>query len=237
MKKIQYFDTPLSEVPVDVRDVYELMGYGNHIPSPDIVGMVDEMLEELKTICRPHSGYILVEGEHVDRESIKIDNTILRPGKIITFALRGSEQYALFTATIGAEFDQWFSKLKAEDDIVKLFVSNTLGSVLAESVVSCLMARLEETARQEGLSVTNNYSPGYCDWLLVEQQKIFSLLPVSETRIKLTDSSLMLPIKSVSGIVGIGANVKKRAYSCAVCNMTNCIRNKKKKSSNKSVIQ
>ncbi len=40
--------------------------------------------------------------------------------------------------------------------------------------------------------------------------------------IEITDSALITPIKLVSGIIGLGENVKKKAYTCNICTMENC---------------
>ncbi|MCI5917442.1 MAG: methionine synthase, partial [Bacteroidales bacterium] len=45
----------------------------------------------------------------------------------------------------------------------------------------------------------------------------------------LTPSSLMVPIKSVSGVVGLGRDVRKLEYSCGLCNFKDCYKRRKKK--------
>jgi hypothetical protein len=59
-----------------------------------------------------------------------------------------------------------------------------------------------------------------------DQFKLFSLLPENFCGIRLTDSALMIPIKSVSGIIGIGENVERKNYPCEICNMKDCYRKK-----------
>ena len=114
--------------------------------------------------------------------------------------MKGADYYALFTVTIGEGFDDYVRKLKQEDDILRVFVEDAVGYILAETTVSLLM-----------------------------DTKLFRFFPEGITGIHLTESCLMLPVKSVSGIVAIGKNVKKRAYGCDICNMSSCIKNKKKK--------
>lgn len=234
MNPVCYFDCNLSDLNINKQELYLLMGYGNHIPNDEILHSIDQMINELSGTCKPRCGYAIHTGEITGREHIKIQDTTLKPGRIITTAMRNADYYALFTATAGSSFDNWFDHLKQKDDIVKTFIADALGSVIAESAVSWLMRQLEEEANREGMLISNNYSPGYCDWLLIDQQKLFSLLPPNISGIQLTDSSLMLPIKSVSGIVAIGKNVKKRPYGCDICTMTTCIKNKKKVSTSKS---
>ena len=73
------------------------------------------------------------------------------------------------------------------------------------------------------MSITNRYSPGYCVWHLKEQKSLFSLLPAEYCNITLTDSCLMQPIKSVSGLIGIGANGKQKTYLCSICELSHCL--------------
>ena len=112
--------------------------------------------------------------------------------------------------------------------MLRTFVADALGSILAEAVVTRLVSELDRESEAKGLHISNNYSPGYCDWKLVEQRKLFRFFPREESGISLTDSCLMLPVKSVSGIIAIGKDVKKHPYGCAICNMKSCIMNKKK---------
>jgi cobalamin-dependent methionine synthase I len=56
-----------------------------------------------------------------------------------------------------------------------------------------------------------------------EQQKLFSFFPENFAGISLSDSSLMNPIKSVSGIAGIGTAVKYLGYACDDCTQADCV--------------
>ena len=59
--------------------------------------------------------------------------------------------------------------------------------------------------------------------------KLFPLFPSAEPcGIRLTDSSLMLPIKSVSGVIGLGDGVRKLEYTCGLCTYDKCYRRKQR---------
>lgn len=228
MKTVEFFDCTFADISLDMQEVYLLMGYGSHIPEEGIRQLVQNMADTLSCRITPHVGYILVNGEVTGRGELLLGNRLFNPGAIITHAMKGAERYAVFTATIGEEFDKFIRHLKDEDDMLSVFIADALGSVLAESVVSLLMKHLETMAAEEGMCISNNYSPGYCDWYLAEQKQLFSLFPENSTGITLTPSCLMLPVKSVSGIVAVGKDVKRREYGCDICKMVNCIKNKKK---------
>jgi cobalamin-dependent methionine synthase I len=58
-------------------------------------------------------------------------------------------------------------------------------------------------AAKRGLVTTRRYSPGYGDWGVSAQKDFLAWLGAGHIGIKLTESSQMLPEKSVSAILGI----------------------------------
>lgn len=227
MAEPKYFSAAVADLQIDMRDLYSLMGYGNHTPGEEISAMIDDMLHELKGCCTPHYGYVCLPIEAMGKDRLSIGGVEVQPGRIITSAMREAEAIAVFVATAGKEFDSWNKSLQQQDDIVRTFIADSLGSVLAEATVELLVKQVEQDAAAQGLKITNNYSPGYCDWLLVDQKKLFDLLPDDFCGIQLTESCLMLPVKSVSGIIGVGTDAKKKPYGCAICGMTTCVRKMK----------
>ena len=102
-------------------------------------------------------------------------------------------------------------------------MADAIASQTVELAIDKVQCHLENELMTFGLKTTNRYSPGYCGWHVSEQQKLFSLLPDSFCDITLTESSLMMPIKSVSGIIGIGPHVKKIDYTCRLCDLKDCV--------------
>ena len=60
-----------------------------------------------------------------------------------------------------------------------------------------------------------------------------SLLPPAPCGITLTDSSLMLPIKSISGVIAVGTRIEKKPYGCAICGKKDCYKNRLRKKQEK----
>jgi hypothetical protein len=112
--------------------------------------------------------------------------------------------------------------------MLKVFIVNTLGSLIAEKCADEMERILQASIDKLGWKHTNRFSPGYCGWSLTEQHELFSLFPTpTPCGISLTDSSLMVPIKSVSGIIGVGKSVSKQEYSCGRCDFDKCYKKKK----------
>jgi hypothetical protein len=57
---------------------------------------------------------------------------------------------------------------------------------------------------------------------------LFPLFKGETCGVCLTESSLMLPIKSVSGIIGLGQTVKHLDYTCGLCDFEQCYKRKQR---------
>lgn len=116
-----------------------------------------------------------------------------------------------------------------EGDLLRGYVYDVVGSEIVEAAADKMQDELEKTMHASGKGITNRYSPGYCGWDVIEQQKLFRLMPDNYCGITLSESSLMYPFKSVSGFIGAGKNVKRLPYACHLCDMEDCIYRRKKR--------
>ena len=111
---------------------------------------------------------------------------------------------------------------------MKGYVVDVVGSEIVEKAMDKIQENLASDMQTLGLGITNRYSPGYCDWQVSEQQKLFTFFPENYCGIRLSKTSLMYPIKSVSGLIGIGKNAERKGYSCDFCRMKDCLYRKKR---------
>ena len=125
------------------------------------------------------------------------------------------------------EYEAYLQRLKQEGDMVRVFIADSLGSVIAEKTADQMERHLQESIDKLGWHHTNRFSPGYCGWHVSQQQLLFPLFNGHTCGIRLTDSSLMLPIKSVSGIIGLGKEVRRLDYTCGLCDFKQCYKRRK----------
>ena len=224
-----YKELCFDDLEITLREVYEAMQYGESIPDELSRHEIDELLEEIRTILRPRLIYITKEGELADGTLTLSDGTKFEIGKIISRQLKNSESFVFFICTAGREYMEFQERIKASGDIFKLFAVDSIGSVLAEKCADEMELFLEDELSLQGLFHTNRFSPGYCGWNVSQQQLLFPLFEGETCGVTLTPSSLMIPIKSVSGVIGIGHEVKKLDYTCRLCSMEQCFRRRLKK--------
>jgi hypothetical protein len=119
-------------------------------------------------------------------------------------------------ATCGTELHEWAA---AHDDILLRYYADGIGEVALRGALALLQAHLVEQFR---LGRTATMSPGSLpDWPIQAQRPLFALLghPEESIGVQLTDSLLMVPTKSVSGI---RFPTEQTFASCQLCPREGC---------------
>ncbi|MBR1400979.1 MAG: methionine synthase [Prevotella sp.] len=242
-----YKELSYSDLKISASDIYVQMGYDNHVPDAAVRSEMSRIVEEVKAFLHPRYCFMVKRGSlSVENEELTMGQRFAI-GKIIARQLRGSEAFALFICTAGTEYEDYQRRLMRDGDMVRVFIADALGSVIAEKCADQMELSLQESIDKLQWNRTNRFSPGYCGWHVSEQQKLFPLFNQQQAGssgaaaagngatiagnpcgVELTASSLMTPIKSVSGIIGVGPKVRYLDYTCGLCDFKNCFKKRMK---------
>jgi hypothetical protein len=121
-----------------------------------------------------------------------------------------------YIVTIGPDLERAAS---GHDDLLRQYYLEELANMALESAVAWLAGRLEG---RTGLRSLSSLSPGsLVDWPITEQTKLFALFGDTErlVGVRLTDSLLMVPRKSVSGLLFPS---EEGFVACQLCDRANC---------------
>ncbi|MGD2034910.1 MAG: vitamin B12 dependent-methionine synthase activation domain-containing protein [Bacteroidales bacterium] len=215
--------------PGDIRiskdEVRRLLGYEDQSIDPHLDEITDDFISKAYPLLDPQAGFILRRITEFDRKTgtIRLDDVVFDLGKIIMSQLRNTEFVALFQCTIGKKVELFSEELFSKGDNLEGYIVNLAGSEAAESAAGFVHREIRKLAEENNLKITNRFSPGYCNWNVKEQFRLFSLFPEGSFGITLTQSALMDPVKSVSGLVGVGEQAKFLAYNCSRCDDEYCI--------------
>lgn len=225
------FNYTFEELNIIPEDFYELLGFDGNEPPEPFPANINDALNEAPMLCAIIGGYKIFNSVDINthKQSIEIQGQVFLPSKTVTTQLKTSTKVALFVCTAGAKITERANKLASENEPLMAYIFDVLGSIVVEKAIGKIQAALLKEVQKDGLGISDRYSPGYCEWSVGEQQLLFSLLPKDFCGIKLSESSLMHPIKSVSGIIGIGEGLKEKGYQCEWCTDTNCIYGKIKR--------
>jgi hypothetical protein len=222
--EILQFAPASDQLQVDPKPIFRALGYRTAAVPDMVAGLVDDILRAAVPLVAPQCTVAILpeEGLAFEKSSFTCSRVTFQTQPIITKRLKNSSRIALFVCTLGRELEEWSKNELSEGDLLKGYTIDAAASVLVETTADWMEHELERVVSPRGWKQTNRYSPGYCDWSVSEQQKIFSFFPPAPSGVTLTDSSLMIPIKSVSGVIGLGPDVDREEYECKLCDLKDC---------------
>ena len=231
--ELHHYQFNLADLFIDTGDIEQLMGYAPGTSPDPFPAAIQEVYDELAGHCSPEGGFISIDNPEFDLQAneTRVRGLAFHTDRTVTRMLRKSEAIAFLVCTAGPGITEWTKEVNGSGDPVRGFVIDAFGSLLAEAVSIKLHAIIREMASTGGKLVTNLYSPGYCDWPVKDQQKLFSFFPEYFCGITLSGSSLMHPIKSLSGMTGIGSHVRYQMYTCDSCRDEHCTYRKLRRNS------
>jgi hypothetical protein len=214
-------DLPLA---IDPGEVLRFQGYkqGRDVPSPEVRALFDEAMAEGRRLMAPRvvARWARVtrrsaDDLEADGESLAIPSIGPRWGAV--------EHVAAAVCTIGEALERRVSALWEARELPLASMLDSVGSGAVES----LAEYVNDLLCQQGLPslrVTNRISPGYGEWDVAEQRRLFRLCPGDAIGVTLNEACVMTPGKSISLLVGAGSAARVDHYfsQCARCWMRDC---------------
>ncbi len=177
----------------------------------DVQGLVD-MVQD---VVRPKA---IFDVRYIDRkgtDEVEVGEVIFT-SRVLRVNLDKVERVFPYIATCGVEVE---SIDIPSDDLMRRFVLDNIKQIALGAAVKHLREHIDRVYRPGPMSAM---SPGSLeDWPISEQKQLFSIFGDVDRLIgvKLTDSYLMLPIKSLSGIY---FPTEVRFESCQLCPRERC---------------
>jgi hypothetical protein len=220
-RKFQYaFD----DLGIDISQIEKLLGYDEGSDRKMVQLLISEAMSEAAGICNARAEYRIYKEIVLDKQnkSLYVNDIQFNIQNIVFSQLKKTEFIAVFVCTAGGEIGIRSRQEMMGGDPLKGYILDIIGSLIVEGAGGLMHEELVVSAGRSGYKITNSYSPGYCGWSVAEQHRLFSLLPENFCGIRLTESALMEPVKSASGIIGIGEHVKYNKNTCSYCDRKDC---------------
>jgi hypothetical protein len=212
---------PVSDI-VPVREKFE-WSLGKKDNAGSFESGLDSLYAMAPSLVHPRAGFCIFPLV-AEQSSVVIQGMSFSTDEMIARGFENATHAAVFVGTIGSQVEHSADKYMKSGEVFQGYLFDLFGSEAAENVAEYVHARVIEYAQEQGIGAGNRYSPGYCGWDVSAQKDLFSLLPESFCGVSVTDSAMMTPVKSVSGIIPVGKDIVSRPYSCAVCTRMSCAR-------------
>jgi hypothetical protein len=213
------------EIEIDKDEVCRYLGYReDQGPNSSISSLVDEEIEEAYDLIQPSCFYQLMDIRRVRQPWVILEDGLTITSEVLSRVLSHCHQVAIFVANIGQGLEERVAQLMNEERMLKATILDAVGSEAAEKTACYLEDKVRELANSNGAEITLRYSPGYCDWDVTQQRVLFEAMNSAPLGVSLTEECLMVPRKSVSGIIGVGRFEKRwvRYSPCRFCTKVDC---------------
>jgi hypothetical protein len=207
----------LTEIPFALDEV-TLMKQAHVEPGSDDAKELRAVMDIAVKVGKPKAAYTLSFVEARDGDTVELGG-ISFTSRTLARNLESSERIFPMVATCGHEMDE---ACPARVDMVKEFWWDLIKSELLVAANKHLNEHLHRKFRLGKTAVMRPGSGDASVWPIEQQQGLFALLGDVEQAIgvRLTDSFLMVPNKTTSGIL-FSTEVDFR--SCEVCHRENCL--------------
>jgi hypothetical protein len=198
-------------VEMDSEEVARLLGAGRESLNASggrLEEIIGSAIEQARALLSPAGIYVMASGGDLAGSTVFED----------------LERLAYCVCTIGPALEAQVTRLSAEDELLRAVALDAAGSVAAEATAGYMDQRIREAAAREGLKASCRASPGYGDWEVGEQRALFAIVPAGRIGVRLSESAMMIPRKSVSFAMHIAEHPARlrSENSCRNCDREDC---------------
>lgn len=172
--------------------------------------MVQELIDLVQSAAKPKALYTVAYVDEKHEDALTIDGVTFT-SRVLRKNLDTVNRVFPYLVTVGTAVDDLTVD---RDDFVRYYSLDVIKDMLLRGCVRYLQKYL---LRRYALQQVSRMSPGSLkDWPITQQKELFTLFDTgaSAMGVTLTDSFLMVPVKSVSGIL---FTTKIKFESCQLC--------------------
>ena len=204
----------LDNIPLNI----DLAHMARALRIADRPGELDDlkvMIAEAESVGRPKAMYQVEYIQAKGQDFIDLGSAVFT-SRVLRVNVEKAHRVFPFIATCGMELHEWAGSI---NDLLRHFWADAIAEMALRSAMQFLEHHLAE---QYEFSQLARMNPGSLqDWPLREQRALFALLgdPQAAIGVRLTGSLLMVPTKTVSGLI---FPTEESFASCQLCPREDC---------------
>lgn len=201
-----------------------LNSFDKKLSSSLIQRSVDECAVRAEILARTNAVSARLRIISSRRGVVKLERGIVFTGKRLAEFLSGAQFVRLFLVTIGENLEHTATLLMHQGEHLHGYILDRIGSFAVESAANHIEIALRQKYELNNKSVSMRISPGYCDWPIEEQAMFSRALDFGRCGVSLTKSFMMVPKKSISGLVAVApkGSFSATGSPCSACTMRSC---------------
>lgn len=164
----------------------------------------EKTLDFAVSLCECRGVYRFMDiKEKTDANTVLSDGTVFESANLAKL-LKDSSKVVMMASTVGPELTAEINALIEKELAAEAIIADATASEMADETMNKINLLCANLAKKEGFRLTKmRYSPGYGDLPLKAQKLFFKALDLGKMGLKLTESLMMVPEKSVTAIAGV----------------------------------
>jgi len=224
------------KLKINEEEVLRYQGYSkNKIkkPSEVILQITREEIVRGYSLFKPKGIYSTIKIKQISFSDGRVDlknGLSLNFNRTVITLLKGANYLALGVVTTGNSLEDKISEFFTNKEYSRGLALDAVGTVAVRFLSQYIRSVVCQEAKEQDFQTTKYFTPGTNEWGLNQQKNIFEIISADKIGVKLTESYMMVPKKSLSWAMGAGENIitpSKNDDSCQICQAINCQYRKK----------
>ncbi len=211
------------KLALNLEQVLRRQGMGQHRSNlaPQIKTIVQELLDITKNsqLLEPAIAYQIHTITETYPDRVKLPEGKFLIGSFIPSTLPTIKELAVVVCTIGPKLEEKAARFFRQNEPLRGLLLDGIGSAAVDSLSEEACQIVAQEASSNGYQASSPISPGMPGLDISVQKSLFELVPAEEIRVHLTSAQIMVPIKSISMVIGIGTKMATwtKAHMCKRC--------------------
>ena len=182
--------------------------------------------EEAQILLETQGSWFFYDYDYKN-QTILSEIPVIISGKSISRHLENCDKVICMAVTIGESIETEITNKFDRGEYIASILLDAAATTAVEQAADAIEKKIKQDISSKGYSMRWRFSPGYGDWSLSQQLEIYNLSGAESIGIKLSDSMMMIPRKSITAIIGLYKKEVNDKYievknKCKNCNKNNC---------------
>lgn len=204
MKSLHFFMS--IHIPVPRKDIYRRLGYRRGITqvNDDLKGKIEDAIEYALTLVQLKGAGMRIPIQEMGQSKIILSKSIVFESKDLAKMLRDCEEILLMGATAGNDIIDAIREDTDANDLTRGVVLDAVASEMVDASLDWIINYFNHELRRENKQIIKRrFSAGYGDFMLENQNLIYNILDLGHIGIRINESCIFMPEKSVTAVGGI----------------------------------
>jgi hypothetical protein len=204
MKSLHFFMS--IHIPVPRKDIYRRLGYRRGITqvNDDLKRKIEDAIEYAVTRIQLKGAGMRIPIQEMGQSKIILSKSIVFESKDLAKMLRDCEEILLMGATAGNDIIDAIREDTDANDLTRGVVLDAVASEMVDASLDWIINYFNHELRRENKQIIKRrFSAGYGDFMLENQNSIYNILDLGHIGIRINESCIFMPEKSVTAVGGI----------------------------------